>query len=242
MDLNADLGESWYGHKIGNDALIMPFLDSCNVACGFHGGDALTMRDTIALAQRHGVDIGAHPSYPDREHFGRRRMSLPPDRLEALLLYQVSALRGMVKAAGARLTHVKAHGALYHDAAFGRDPALAESIINVARLSGELRVYGPEGSHLQRAAEAAGLDFWAEGFADRAYRAYNQLAPRKDPGAVLSDSNTCARQARSLAGGTVTLDSGETARVNIQTICLHGDHRGAAERARAIHNALSAYR
>ena len=242
MDLNADLGESWYGHKIGNDALIMPYLDSCNIACGFHGGDALTMRTTIDLARQHGVNIGAHPSYPDREHFGRKRMTLPPGLLEALLLYQVSALRGMVEAAGSRLTHIKVHGALYHDAAFGQDAAPAKAIANVARLSGNLVVYGPEASHLQREAEEAGLEFWAEGFADRAYRSYNQLVPRKDPGAVLGDLNTCARQALSLAGGAVTLTDGETARVNVKTICIHGDHRGAADRARAIRNALGAKR
>ena len=241
MDLNADLGESWYGHRIGDDEALMPLLGSCNIACGFHGGDARTMQRTIALAMEHGVNIGAHPSYPDREHFGRRKMQLPPDQLKALILYQVSALWGMVTAAGGRLTHLKVHGALYHEAAFGPDDQLANAVVEVATQCRIPRLYGPQDSHLESATVAAGLEYWAEGFADRRYKTHNRLVNRKEPGAILADPNACARQSLSLARGAVTTADGRTVAVNVATICLHGDHRGAAERGRAVHNALQPF-
>ncbi|NJC24597.1 5-oxoprolinase subunit PxpA [Neolewinella antarctica] len=238
MDFNADLGESWYQHRVGSDTGLMPFLDSCNIACGFHGGDALTMRRTIELALFHGVNVGAHPSYPDREHFGRRKMDIPPEQLEALLLYQVAALQGMTAAAGGELRHIKLHGALYHHAAFGADAMAAQSVVRVARALGKLTIYGPQGSHLEREALHAKVPFLAEGFVDRRYEAYNRLMPRKEKTALLQSAGECADQARDLINGTVQLASGQSATVAVQTICVHGDHRGCEERARAVREVL----
>lgn len=167
MILNADLGESWKHQRIGNDAALMPLLDRCNIACGFHGGDALTMQKTIDLALKHGVGIGAHPSFPDRKNFGRQRMDLPLDELEALLLYQVSALSGMVRANGSRLQHIKPHGALYHY--LNEVPEAAEVLVRVAKKLGMNTIFGPPDGYLQGAAAGAGLTFMSEGFADRRY-------------------------------------------------------------------------
>ena len=239
ISLNADLGESWHDKKVGNDAALMPHLNSCNVACGLHGGDAQTIQQTIALAVQHGVDIGAHPSYPDRKHFGRLKMNISTARLRALISYQVSALHGMTAAAGTRLHHVKPHGALYHAAAFD-DPKIAEAIATVAAQLGRLRIYGPQGSYLEEAADRAGLEFWAEGFADRGYASYNRLIPRTEPGAVLVSTEDCVRQALALAGGSVATSTGDTPKVAVKTICVHGDHSGAADRARAIQAAFAA--
>ena len=238
MQLNADLGESWYHHRVGNDEALMPYLDACNIACGLHGGDALTMQKTIALALEHDVSIGAHPSYPDRENFGRRRMQMDLPRLEALILYQVAALQGMVAAQGGTVKHLKLHGALYHAAATAKEAALPEAVVRVARQTGLQQIYGPPGSALARACELAGVTFVSEGFADRRYVSPSQLVNRTQPGAVLATANECARQAMSLAAGRVTLESGEQASIAIQTICLHGDHRDVAARANAVRNAL----
>ncbi|OAV44886.1 5-oxoprolinase subunit PxpA [Lewinella sp. 4G2] len=238
MILNADLGESWYQHSVGNDAVLMPFLDSCNVACGFHGGDALTMRKTIELALKDGVQIGAHPSYPDRKHFGRRKLAVDLPTLSALLDYQVAALAGMTLVMGGQLKHIKPHGALYHEAAFGEDDGVAQCIVATAVNFGGLDVYGPEGSHLEDAAKAAGLSFIAEGFVDRRYARFNHLVPRSEPNAVLHSTEECVAQALDLARGQVQLPDGNNGRVNVQTLCLHGDHDGAAERAAAIRRAL----
>ncbi len=239
MDLNADLGESWYAHRIGNDSSLMPLLDSCNVACGFHGGDALTMRRTIELALVHGVNIGAHPSFPDREHFGRRKMLLTAEQIEALVLYQVAALHGMTQAAGGSLTHLKPHGALYHYAAFGPDPKAAAALARVAYAFDKLTIYGPQGSYLEREAGLLGVPFHAEGFADRGYQSYNRLLPRGAAGAVLHELKDCVDQAVRFAGGEVRLQDGSTVPATVQTLCVHGDHRGAVDRARAVREALN---
>lgn len=167
MGLNADIGESWKDRIVGNDAALMPLLDACNIACGFHAGDALTMQRTIDLALQHGVRIGAHPSFPDRKHFGRQRMNLPLDELEALLLYQVGALDGMVRAAGGTVKHIKPHGALYHYT--DEVPEAAQVMVRVARKLKIGAVFGPPGGALMGAVAGAGLKFKSEGFADRRY-------------------------------------------------------------------------
>ena len=238
MELNADLGESWYHHRVGNDEALMPYLDACNIACGMHGGDALTMQRTIELALKHNVQIGAHPSYPDREHFGRRRMQMDLPRLEALILYQVAALQGMTSAQGGEVKHLKLHGALYHAAAFPKDDTLPKAVIRVAEQTGLKQIYGPPGSILAAYCKDAGITYVAEGFADRRYATATKLVNRTQLGAVLATANECARQAVGLSAGTVTLVNGEQAGVTVQTICLHGDHREVATRAQAIRNAL----
>ncbi|WP_116127449.1 5-oxoprolinase subunit PxpA [Lewinella sp. IMCC34183] len=239
IELNADLGESWYDRRIGDDAALMPFLDACNIACGFHGGDALTQVVTIRLALDHGVAIGAHPSFPDRKHFGRRTPELPPDRLYALLLYQVSALQGMTRAAGGQLHHLKPHGALYHFA--DGDPVAAAAVVRVMRELDIAILYGPPGGRLEEAARTSGRTFYAEGFADRRYEPSLHLRSRQLPGASLDDPQEAADQARQLATtGTVTASDGQSYPLELRTLCLHGDHPGAVARARAVRAALHA--
>ncbi|NJB85736.1 UPF0271 protein [Lewinella marina] len=237
MELNADLGESWYARKVGDDTGLMPFLDACNVACGFHGGDALTMVRAIDLALRHGVAIGAHPSFPDRKHFGRRSLDLPVDHLRALLLYQVSALDGMVRAAGSSLTHLKPHGALYHYA--DRHRPAAAAIVQVMEQLQVPTLYGPPGGELSAAADMAGLQFYAEGFVDRRYEPDLRLRSRDLPGASIDDPAEAAEQARALLReGRVMASDGQRYPLRVRTLCLHGDHPGAVDRARAVRMVL----
>ena len=236
MLLNADLGESWYARTVGDDAGLMPYLDTCNLACGFHGGDALTQLRTARLALHHGVAIGAHPSFPDRRHFGRRAVDLPDEQLFALLLYQTGGLQAVVHAAGGTLTHLKPHGALYHYA--DAHPAAAASVARVAAELGIPAVYGPPGGELARASAAAGLDFLPEGFADRRYAPTLHLRPRHLPDASLSAPEAAAEQVRQLLAGHVVASDGKTYPVHVRTVCLHGDHAGAVARARAVRTVL----
>ena len=235
--LNADLGESWYDRRVGDDAALMPYLDLCNVACGFHGGDALTMQRAIALAEKHGVRIGAHPSFPDRVNFGRRVMELDPQRLEAIILYQVSALQGMVMALTKQeIYHLKPHGALYHYA--NQHAAAAWSIAEVMIKLGIPHLVGPPDGELRKAATAAGLEYLAEGFADRRYLPSLHLRPRSEEGACMVEVAEAVEQARMLAAGQVRTTDGATYPLVIDTLCLHGDHAGVEQRAQAIRAVL----
>lgn len=237
MELNADMGESWYDRPHGNDAALMPYVDACNLACGFHGGDALTMLSTVRLALDHGVHIGAHPSFPDRKHFGRRQVRLSPERLHAIVLYQCGALRSMVRAEGGQLTHLKPHGALYHFA--NNHDWAADIIYRVARLLGIPRVYGPPVGQLRLLGADAGAEFIPEGFADRRYEADLSLRSRTLPGAVIESEEDAVRQVRDLVGGRVRAADGHYYPIHVETICIHGDHPGAAERARAVRQTIS---
>lgn len=237
MDLNADLGESWYAKRVGNDAELMPLLDSCNIACGFHGGDAATLRDTIELALEHNVAIGAHPSFPDRKHFGRRPMDVPAPDLYALLLYQVSALKGMVEAAGGTLHHLKPHGALYHylNGSIGGADALARVAIALKIPI----IYGPPTGQLSLMAHLHELDFWAEGFADRAYEPSLHLRSRQKEGAILASPEAVTEQVRLLVSEkAVVATDGKQYPLAVQTLCIHGDHPGAVNRARRVRELL----
>jgi UPF0271 protein len=232
MLVNADMGESWYDVEVGDDAALMPHLDLCNLACGFHGGDTLTMYRSIELAERHGVAIGAHPSFPDRKNFGRLRMEVA-DRLFTLLLYQVGALDSMMAAVTGRgLYHLKPHGALYHYA--NEDDNAARCIVTVMRVLGIARLIGPPTGALRRAAEAAGRTFLAEGFADRAYEPSLHLRSRKKDGGCLHTTSSVREQAELLISGRVRATDGNIYPLSVDTICIHGDHPGAAERARLL--------
>ncbi len=234
VDLNADLGEG-----APDDAELLAFVSSANIACGWHAGDARLMQATVEAALERGVAIGAHPSYPDREHFGRREMQLTPAELRADLIYQVGALDALVRAAGGRLHHVKPHGALYNQAA--RDPALADAVATaVLDVNPSLALYGLAGSELLRAAERAGLRAAAEVFADRGYRADGSLVPRGKPGAHIDDvDKAVARTLRMVREGVVVAVTGETVPLQAQTVCLHGDGPQALAFARALHAALT---
>ena len=234
VDLNADLGEG-----APDDAELLALVSSANIACGWHAGDARLMQATVAAALERGVAIGAHPSYPDRENFGRSEMQLTPEQVRADVIYQVGALDALVRAAGGRLHHVKPHGALYNQAA--RDPALADSIAAaVLDINPSLAIYGLAGGELLKAAERAGLRAVAEVFADRGYRADGSLVPRNQPGALIHDTNEAvARTVRMVSEGVVQAVTGEIVPLQAQTICLHGDGPHAIAFARAIHQALN---
>jgi len=248
IDLNCDMGESFGRYTIGNDAAMMPYVTSANIACGLHAGDPLVMERTVRLAQEHGVGIGAHPGFPDLQGFGRRAMQLTPEEVEAFVLYQIGALAAFAKGAGAELVHVKPHGALYNLAA--RDRSLAEAIARaVARFSrgsaslttGQLILVGLANSLLVEAGLEAGLPVAREAFADRAYEADGSLRSRRLPGAVLEDPAQAAEQAvRIVRDGLVIAYTGEEVAVRAETICLHGDTPTAVEIAKTVRRELEA--
>ncbi|HEU0296216.1 MAG TPA: 5-oxoprolinase subunit PxpA [Anaerolineales bacterium] len=225
IDLNCDMGEN-----IGNDEAIMPYITSANIACGFHAGDSKTMQATVRLAKRHGVNVGAHPSWPDLEGFGRREMTLPPEEVEALILYQVGALAAIARSEGVALYHVKPHGALYNQAA--KDRTLANAIVRaVKRFSGDLILFGLAGSGLIEAGLEAGLKVANEGFADRNYNPDGTLVSRKESHAIIESPEDVAAHAAQLSRDGI-LFGGK--RVRVETLCLHGDHPRVVENAKLI--------
>jgi len=232
MDLNADLGEGM------DDGPILPFLTSANVACGLHAGGPVTMDRTVAQALARGVRIGAHPGYPDRENFGRTPMDLPLEEVRALVLYQLGALDAFVRARGGRLSHVKAHGALYNRAA--KDLPLARAIAEAVRAyRGDLVLVGLAGSAQLSEARALGLRAVGEAFADRRYLPDGSLMPRSEPGSVLRQAAEAAEQALRIAKeGFVVAADGSRVRVDAETLCLHGDTAGAVQMARAVRERL----
>jgi UPF0271 protein len=241
IDLNADLGESFGAWSMGADEALLAHVTSANVACGFHAGDPSVMDRTVALALRAGVAIGAHPGYHDLRGFGRREIAADPAEVEADVLYQAGALDAFVRSHGARLRHVKPHGALYIQAA--RDEALALAIARgVARLGRGLSLVGLAGSAALRAAAAAeGLRFAAEAFVDRAYDRQGRLVPRSHPGALVSDPAAAAERAvRLVREGVVVSIEGPAVEVAAETLCLHGDGPRALAVARAVREALEA--
>jgi UPF0271 protein len=239
-DLNGDVGESFGAWRLGHDTAVMPCLTSANIACGFHAGDPDVMRRTVALARRHGVAIGAHPGFADLQGFGRREVRIASAELENLVLYQVGALSAVAAAEGARLSHVKPHGALYNMAA--REPQLADAIARAVATVGErLILVGLAGSELIRAGDRAGLPTASEVFADRGYRRDGTLLPRGEAGAVIEDPATAAARAvQMVQQGTITAQDGHVIAVKADTICVHGDTPDAAAMARAIRSALEA--
>jgi 5-oxoprolinase (ATP-hydrolysing) subunit A len=232
MDLNADLGEGL------DDGPILPYLTSANVACGLHAGGPLVMDRTVTQALSHGVKVGAHPGYADRENFGRTEQQLGAEEIRALLLYQVGALQALVGHRRGRLTHVKTHGALYNQAA--RDPELSRMVAEAVRECGaDLVLVGLAGSVQIAAARRAGLRAAGEAFADRRYLPDGSLMPRSRPGAVLHDASEVAAQALSIArDGRVIASDGSVVGVDAETLCLHGDTKGAVSLARAVRERL----
>jgi UPF0271 protein len=242
IDLNCDMGEG-----MDTDAAIFPFISSANIACGAHAGDETIMRRTVELAVRHGVAIGAHPSYPDREHFGRVDLLGDPAPATGLALLedslneQLVALAAVCRDIGVRLHHVKPHGALYNRAA--RDGVVSGVIARVvAAFDPALLFYGLSGSGMAPAAATAGLNFVSEVFADRTYRPDGSLTPRSEPGALIENSPAAVAQAlKMVREGRVTVaGSPEEIALRAGTVCLHGDGAHAVEFARLIHDALIA--
>ena len=233
IDLNADLGE---GDPYDED--LLGIVSSCNVACGGHAGDALSMTATVRSAIANGVAVGAHPSYPDREGFGRESGFLRGDSLYASLTDQVQSLADIAAELGTRLTHVKPHGALYNDAV--RDAELADIIARVtAEAPGKAAFVGMANTELEKAAKRHGLQFIAEGFVDRAYEEDGTLVSRKEPGAVHTELPVVTNQAINLAKhGRVTARNGQVINIQVDTLCIHGDTPGAADVARAVRDVL----
>lgn len=239
IDLNCDLGESYGPWALGDDEGIMPFISSANIACGFHAGDPGTIHGTVMKCLRHGVAIGAHPSYPDLSGFGRRRMDMDPQEVYDMVLYQLGAVAAFAKASGTFLRHVKPHGALYNHAA--KDPLTAQAILNAVRYFDErLLLYGPAGSELEKAAQAFGIVFCSEAFADRGYEADGSLTPRSRRDALLPDVGSCVRQVMQLVEkGSVTALDGGVVSVRAETICIHGDGPMSVAIAKALREALT---
>jgi UPF0271 protein len=239
IDLNGDVGENAAG-GIGNPDLgLMPHLTSANIACGFHAGNAGTMRDTVALAIDHGVAVGAHPSFPDLDGFGRRELQFSPADVEDFVCYQVGVLAAIAAAQGVRLQHVKPHGALFNMAV--RDAVLADAIARaVVVIDRGLMLFGLPGSQLVDAGVRAGLRTAREGFADRAYTPDGTLVPRQQPGAVITDpSLVIPRVIRMARDRVVEAIDGSSISLAVDTICVHGDTPGAAALAAQIRGALT---
>lgn len=240
IDLNCDMGESYGAWTMGRDNEVLPFVSSANIACGFHGGDPSTMRKTVAAAIKHGVAIGAHPSLQDLAGFGRRAIQITPDEAYDSVVYQIGALAGVAASQGARLHHVKAHGALYNMAA--RDAALARAICEAVRdIDPSLVLYGLAGSKLIEAAQAAGLKAASEVFADRSYQDDGSLTPRSQAGAMIEEVDQAVAQVvRMVKEGKVRSQSGKDVPVQADTLCIHGDQPNALVFASGIRRALEA--
>jgi len=236
IDLNADLGEG-----APYDAELLEIVSSANVACGGHAGDVETMARTVQLAVANGVAVGAHPGYPDKDGFGRESGFLRGEALYESLTEQVTVLADIAAQIGARVAHVKPHGALYNDAVHDSD--LADIVARVAaETPGEPAFVGMAGTELERAATDHGLKFIAEAFVDRAYEPDGTLVSRKEPGAVHEDLNVATTQAVRLAAeGKTTSRDGEEVAVRAESLCIHGDSPGAAQMARAVRDVLESH-
>jgi UPF0271 protein len=240
IDVNCDLGEIPELVRDGTDDRLMACVSSANAACGGHAGDAASMELTVRSALRHGVAVGAHPSYPDRANFGRRAMDVRPEAVEAFVFDQVGALAAIAARLGVALAHLKPHGALYHAAT--RDRAIAEAIGRAAaRVDPRLVLVGLAGSPVLATWHAMGRAVAGEAFADRLYEADGRLRPRTQAGAVIEEPERAALQALRIATGQgVVAARGTVVPVEARTICVHGDTRGAVAIARAVRGALDA--
>jgi 5-oxoprolinase (ATP-hydrolysing) subunit A len=238
VDLNADLGEGFGSSRDSDDDALLGIVSSANVACGFHAGDAATMRRTVRVARQRGVAIGAHPSYPDVPGFGRRELGLSPRQIEHHVRYQIDSLADICAAEGAALVYVKPHGALYNRAAW--DPQAAKAIVGAIRAENSgLTLLGLPGSEMARAAEEGSVRYANEAFVDRAYTSDGRLAPRTDPGAVIHDAETAVARAMSMVtDGIVLANDGRELSIEAQSLCVHGDNPAAAAILRELRDRL----
>ena len=233
IDINCDLGEG-----IGNDELIMPYISSANIACGYHAGDEKTMKQTVELCKKYSVAVGAHPSYPDKENFGRTDMLLHPGEIYELIVKQINWLEKIAAAADVPVHHVKPHGALYNMAA--RDKGLAPFVsLAIIDTNNKYLLYGLSGSYLVKEGKNLGLKTVSEVFADRTYKDDGSLTSRSKPGALIENTDAAIAQVlQMIKEGTVTSVTGKKVPIVAETICIHGDGEHAVEFAKAIHGAL----
>jgi UPF0271 protein len=238
LNLNSDLGESFGAWEMGGDEAMLGIVNSANVACGFHAGDPLVMFNTVALAKKNGVSIGAHPGYPDLQGFGRRRMDIPLGELEAMLIYQIGALEACARAHGVRVSHVKPHGALSNIAC--ADRKIADAIARaVYRLDPSLILLAPAASQLIAAGREKGLPVVEEIFADRAYMDDGNLVPRSQPGAMVHGAEASLKHVMRMVEESALISiNGKRIPVNPQSICVHGDNADAVATAQAIRDGL----
>jgi UPF0271 protein len=240
IDINADVGESFGAFTFGDDVALMASITSASIAAGFHGGDPSVLRQTIRLARAHGVAIGAHPGFPDLAGFGRRELAVTPPEAEDLILYQIAAVAGVARAEGARLVHVKAHGALYNRAAWDR--TLADALArSVAAFDRSLVLFAPPRSAMVDAAREMGLRVALEGFADRAYESSGQLVSRQKAGSLIHDIDTVVTRAVRMASERVVIGlDGSVVPVELDTMCIHSDTPDAGRLAAGVRRALEA--
>jgi len=238
VDLNCDMGESFGTYKMGNDEEILDFVTSANIACGFHAGDPATMRKTVKLALNKGVGIGAHPGFQDLTGFGRRNLSITPQEAYEIVIYQIGALYGFVKAEGGVMQHVKPHGALFNMAA--TDSALSEAIAEaVYAVNPELVLFGLSGSEIVKAGNRIGLRTANEVFSDRTYQTDGTLTSRKDKNALITRTDSAIEQVvRMVKEGVVTSTDGTEVSIVADTVCIHGDGINALDFARRISETL----
>ncbi len=234
VQINCDMGESFGLWRMGDDAAILPFIDAANVACGFHASDPVVMRRTVRLAKAHGVAVGAHPSLPDLQGFGRREMKLESDELTAAVIYQVGALKAFLDAEGMALNHIKPHGALYAMAA--RDEAVAGAICDATDVFG-VPLYGLADTVHERVYTARGLPFVAEFYADLDYTAEGRIIITREHEA-LDPAAAAARTRRAVTEGRVTTIDGGDIAVRAETVCVHSDTPGAVAVAEAVRGIL----
>lgn len=240
IDLNSDIGESFGAYKMGDDAAVLEAVTSANIACGYHAGDALVMKKTVALCREKRIAIGAHPGYPDLVGFGRRNMTCTPDEVYAYCLYQIGSLKAFCKANGLALQHVKPHGAMYNQAA--KNAELARAIANAVKDAGSgfIILMGLANSEFEKAAKELKIPFAAEAFADRAYMPDGSLVPRSQQGAVIHDVKAAAKRVvRMATEGAVEAIDGTVVSFRPQSVCMHGDTPEAVNMAKAVRAALT---
>ncbi|OUS77171.1 lactam utilization protein LamB [Paenibacillus sp. MY03] len=240
IDLNCDMGESFGAYRLGYDEEILPYITSANIACGFHAGDAGTMRKTVKLAIANNVSIGAHPGLQDLIGFGRRKMDISPQEAYDIVVYQIGALGGFVQSEGGKLQHVKAHGELYNMAA--TNAKLAEAVAEaVYKVNPELILFGLAGGELLKAGKRIGLRTGSEVFSDRTYQSDGTLTSRREPDAMITDEQQALAQViRMVKEGKVLTRQQVDIDIEAETICIHGDGIRALEFARTINQALTA--
>ncbi len=238
IDLNCDMGESYGRYTIGNDRAVFPYITSCNIACGFHGGDPMHIEQTIQLALEHGVQIGAHPAYPDLMGFGRRKMHIPLNELSSIIKYQVAALKGLTESLGGRLAYVKPHGALYNS--LSKNVEEATCVVKaILAIDDGLAVMGLAGSLVQGIVEEQGARFIAEAFADRRYEANGHLMSRQKAGAVLHEPAAIAEQVLDIVmQNRVEGPEGQSIPLTADSICIHGDNPNVVAILETLHQSL----